>query len=87
MPRRKMLEPRCVSTSTKLSQMEHQQFIQRCDEDNVVPSQLLRRLVRSYSVGGVSASELEGLQIRHWLTQAPSQVRDWLTKTPNLEGE
>ena len=76
MPRRKMLEPRCVSTSTKLSQMEHQQFIRRCDEDNVVPSQLIRHLVCSYSVGDVSVSELEGVQVRHWLTQTPRLFED-----------
>jgi hypothetical protein len=81
------VEPRRMVLSTRLSDMEHAQFIRRCDEDNVVPSQIIRHLVCSYSVGGVSVSELEGLQVRHWLAQTPSQLRDWLTKTPNLEGE
>jgi len=74
MPRPRKVEPRCVSTSTKLSEMEHQQFMRRCDEDNVVPSQIIRHLVCSYSVGDVRVSELEGVQVRDWLTKTPRSI-------------
>jgi hypothetical protein len=74
MARPRKVEARRLTVGTRLSDMEHAQFMRRCDEDGVVPAQLIRHLVCSYSVGDVRVSELEGVQVRHWLTKTPRSI-------------
>ena len=87
MARARKFEPRRMVLATRLSDMEHAQFMRRCDVDNVVPAQLLRHLACSYSVGDVSVSELEGVQVRHWLTQTPRLFEDVVVDDEQKAGQ